>query len=62
MKMSTKDRVALHAQVEEKMKRLPRRNRDRNSYDALINMAVLDRDGKALGEKIMKERNANRRV
>ena len=44
------------------MKRLTRRNRDRNSYDALINMAVLDRDGKALGEKIMKERNANRRV
>ncbi|MBQ6506761.1 MAG: DUF2213 domain-containing protein [Clostridia bacterium] len=62
MKMSTKDRVALHAQVEEKMKRLTRRNRDRNSYDALINMAVLDRDGKALGEKIMKERNANRRI
>ncbi|MBR2602184.1 MAG: DUF2213 domain-containing protein, partial [Clostridia bacterium] len=62
MKMSAKDRVALHAQVEEKMKRLTRRNRDRNSYDALINMAVLDRDGKALGEKIMKERNANRRI
>ena len=62
MKMSTKDRVALHAQVAEKMKGLTRKNRDRNSYDALINMAVLDWDGKALGEKIMKERNANRRL
>ena len=61
MKMSTKDRAALHAQVAEKMKGLTRKNRDRNAYDAVLSMAARDRDGKALGEKIMKERNVNRR-
>jgi len=61
MRMSTKDRAALHEQVAEKMKGLTRKNPDRNAYDALLSMAAKDRDGKALGEKIMKERNANRK-
>ena len=51
-----------NAQVAEKMKGLTRKNRDRNAYDAMLSMAARDQDGKALGEKIMKERNANRRV
>ena len=61
-KMSQDERAAFNASVSEKMRSLARKNKGKNAYAALRDAVARDQSGRALGEKIMKERNANRRV
>ena len=61
-KMSQDERTAFNASVSEKMRSLARKNKGKNAYAALRDAVARDHSGRALGEKIMKERNANRRV
>ncbi len=61
-KMSQDERTAFNASVSEKMRSLARKNKGKNAYAALRDAVARDQSGRALGEKIMKERNANRRV
>ena len=61
-KMSQDERTAFNASVSEKMRSLARKNKGKNAYAALRDAVARDHSGRALGEKIMKERNANRRI
>ena len=61
-KMSQDERTAINASVSEKMRSLARKNKGKNAYAALRDAVARDHSGRALGEKIMKERNANRRI
>ena len=61
-KMSQDERSAFNASVSEKMRSLARKKKGKNAYAALRDAVARDQSGRALGEKIMKERNANRRV
>ena len=60
-KMSLDERKVFNARVAAKMKKMTRKN-GKNPYAAIRDAQARDYSGRDLGEKIMKERNANRRV
>ena len=61
-KMSTDERATFNATVARKLKGVTQQKREKNSYLAIKAARDREHDGRELGEKIMKERNANRRV